>query len=100
MLLGQGVWSKATSLNFHMLPSLYPESSIFMHSTHLDLDHRLSINSLLLCVIPPLIFIDNSEESIQEQSESDSRVMAFWGHSCDGQSSAWGEAHVLSIMCY
>lgn len=94
--MGLVVWSKAASIDFHVPPSLYLESSRCIHSTHLDLGHGLSINSLLLCLIPQLILIENSEESIQEQFESDSKGMACWGHSCDGQSSAWEEAHVLS----
>lgn len=62
-----------------------------MHSIHLDLDLNLSVNSLF-CVI---FLMENYEESIQEQS--DSRAMAFWGYSCDGQSSAWRDTQALSV---
>lgn len=67
---------------------------MFSPSTHLDVARRLSANGLLLCLIPQLIFIGNSEESIQEQSGS--RGMPFWD-TRDGQGSAWREAHALSV---
>lgn len=77
-LWGLVVWSKAASLDFHVPPSLYPKSSRCIHSTHLDLDHCRSINSLLCVSFLRWYSLKTQRKASRSNPNLPAKLWLFW----------------------